>query len=331
LKQYRIRESVIIFLSSVLGFSSLASAQSSPDTEARAIIGLEQSGASATKAEQHFFFDFFIDRKLKHDWVSLWGNIRIASFPQQIDTGIAQFAADFANQVGAIRVNELAESADFATGLDFHPAGLKWDVGEKAERRLGFIFSVGASGPFEPTSRLRLFKIPDKASTQYARFVKEFPEASAAGVTHIGFIPPDRLRFYRAWGAGIRLTTHYFADDKKTESARAPATYSFTLGQDENVAGGSLKGWVAKFDVFYPLPITGNGSRFIYLFGNGNMRVAGASNITPFVLAGPDPGITGTEPSVAIVARPSNRDSYRLGVGIDAVGLACAIRPVWCK
>jgi hypothetical protein len=306
-------------------------AQSGPDTEARAIVGIEQSGASATKAEQHFFFDFFIDRKLKHEFVSLWGNVRIASFPQQIDTGVAQFASGFATQVTAVRVNELAESADFATGLDFHPPGLRWDVGDKAQRRLGFIFSVGASGPFEPTTRLRLFKIPDKASTQYPRFVKEFPEIATPGVTHIGLLPPDRLRFYRAWGAGIRLTTHYFTDSAKTSSARAPATYSFTVGQDENVSGGSLQGWVTKFDVFYPLPVTGRGSRFIYLFGNGNMRVAGASNITPFVLAGPDPNITGAEPSVAIVARPSNRDSYRLGVGIDAVGLVCALRPIWCN
>jgi hypothetical protein len=317
-----------------------------PDTEARAVIGFEQAGGSATKAEQHYFFDFFIDRRLKSQKWSLWGEIRVASFPKQIDTPVAQFATDFATNVGNLKVNELAESAEFATGLDFHP--WNWDLGSdaSANRRFGFIFSVGASGPFEPSTRLKLFQTPDPTSPQYPPFVAQFP--TAAHSPYVGFIPPDRDRFYRSWGVGIRLTTAYFAKNAKgivdrNSIARAPATYTVTFGQDENVSGGSLKGPTGKIDAFYPLPIKGgqSGSRFLYLFGTAALRLTRARNFTPFVLAPapsctgtPSPtcvNITGSEPSVAIISTPSTRDAYRLGVGVDAVGMICAIHSAWCQ
>ena len=303
----------------VLGLTMLQTfAQTSADSEARAIIGFEQAGASAASAEQHFFFDFFIDRKMKQDFLSLWGNVRVASYPQQIDTPVAQFAANFASTVGNIKVNELAETAEFSTGLDWHP--VTWKVDATTDRRLGFIFSVGAKGPFVPKSRLSLFQVPATTSPQYARFAAEFP--SAAQSQYVGFIPPDRDRFYRSYGAGIRITTTYHTDSGAT---RAPATYTVLFGQDENVSGGAFRGAVARFDVFYPLPIEKQGTRFLFLFGNADLRLSRAQNITPFVLAAAPSSITGSEPSVAIIATPSNRDVYRIGVGVDAVGLICAI------
>jgi len=298
-----------------------ASSSTEPvDSEARAVIGFEQAGASAASAEQHFFFDFFIDRKMKHDALSLWGNVRVASYPQQIDTPVAQFASNFATNVGNLKVNQLAETAEFSTGLDWHPAMLRWPVGSNALRRLGFIFSVGAKGPFVPKSRLSLFQVPSTSSPQYPRFAAQFP--SAAQSTYVGFIPPDRDRFYRSYGAGIRFTTQYRGD---SGASRAPATYTVLFGQDENVTGGTFKGAVAKIDVFYPLPLETKGTRFLFLFGNADLRLSRAENTTPFVLNAAPASITGAEPSVAIIATPSNRDVYRIGVGVDAVALICAM------
>jgi hypothetical protein len=292
----------------------------SVDSEARAVIGFEQAGASAASAEQHFFFDFFIDRKMKQDFLSLWGNVRVASYPQQIDTPVAQFASTFATTVGNLKVNQLAETAEFSTGLDWHPKKLRWSLGHSAERRLGFIFSVGAKGPFTPQSRLSLFQVPSSSSPQFPRFAAEFP--SAAQSQDVGFIPPDRDRFYRSFGAGIRLTTQYRGNNGTT---RAPATYTVLFGQDENVSGGGFNGAVAKFDVFYPLPLEAKSTRFLFLFGNADLRLSKATNITPFVLAPTPSTITGSEPSVAIITTPSNRDVYRIGVGVDAIALICAI------
>jgi hypothetical protein len=300
-----------------------------PDSEARAVVGFEQAGASAAKAEQHFFFDFFIDRKLKSDWVSLWGNLRIASFPQQIASPVAQFATEFIASVSSLKVNQLAETAEFGTGLDFHPGPLRWELAKGVTRRLGFIFSVGASGPFTPGTRLKLFQVPDPASPQYPRFATQFPDAAHS--LYAAFLPSDRDRFYRAYGAGIRLTTMYQDPGDPEKSTRAPATYTVTIGQDENVTGGSLRGPVLKFDVFYPLPLKANGTRYLYFFGMAGLRLTRAENAAPYVLNPAPAGITGSESSVAIVAAPSNRDVYRLGVGIDAVSIVCAWKPAWCQ
>ena len=298
--------------------------------EARVIIGFEQAGASAAKAEQHFFLDFFIDRQMKSKSLSLWGNVRVAGYPQQTNTPVAQFAG----QGGDVKVNQLAENAEFAAGLDWHPAALRWSLGSSAERRLGLIFAVGATGPFEPRTRLLLFEVPAPNSPQYARFMQQYP--SAAGSAYVGFIPPTRDRFYRAYAIGIRLLTRYNAQEGTPYSP--PATYSFSIGQDEAITGGSLRAAVAKFDVFYPLPlsvpqkITGSNSqnatakvRILYLFGNAGLRLSRAGDITPFVLQQAPTTIRGDEPGVAIIATPSTRDVYRIGIGVDAAAAICAL------
>jgi hypothetical protein len=298
-----------VILLCVIGWSATR-AQSS-DTEARAVLGLEQAGASAAHPGQKLFFDFFIDRGLSANWLSLWGDVEVASFPQQITTPISQF--NVAKSIGNLPVNQLAEAGDFSTGIDVHPFR-GWTAG-KGTRRFGFIFGVGATAPLPPSSRLAIFAVPTPASPQYASFIAQYPQA--ANSAYIGFLPPDREEFNRAWEAGFRLTTTY--------SGLPSAMYSFTVGQDEQITGGILQGAAAKFDVFYPLPVKIHGYNYVYLFGTANMRMARAVNTAPLILAPAPSNITGPEPSVALVAVPSERDVYRIGVGIDAVGILCAI------
>lgn len=294
----------------------------SVENEARAVIGFQQAGASAAKAEQNFFFDFFIDRRLPKNWISLWGNVRVASYPQQINTPVAQF--DLATQVGQLKVNELAETAEFSTGLDIHPWP-SWEVGN-ATRRFGVVLSVGASGPFDPKSRLNIFQVPATNSPQYAEFVAAYPTAKNS--QYVGFIPPDRTQFYRSWGFGFRLTTTYREHEG---SISPPATYLVTFGRDEAVTGGKFQGAIGKVDVFYPLPVRMQGYRFVFLFGNASLQLKKANNYTPFVLSSAPANITGSESSVAIVPVASNRDVYRIGVGVDAVALVCAIAAAGSK
>jgi len=155
------------------------------DNEARAVIGFEQAGASATQAEQKFFFDFLIDRELKWKSVSLWGNVRVSSYPQQISTPLAQF--DIASAVGQLPVNKLAETASFLTGFDIHLKRLTFPV-RAGTRRLGFIGSFGATGPFTPEGQVALFAVPNSSSPQYSPFTAQFPQAK--GSTYVGFVPP---------------------------------------------------------------------------------------------------------------------------------------------
>jgi hypothetical protein len=294
----------------------VASAQTS-DTEARAVLGLEQTGASAASSQQNLFFDFFIDRELGVPWLSLWGDVQVASFPQQITTALARF--NLVSAIGNLQVNQLAESGEFTTGIDVHPFK-SWPAAG-GTRRLGFVFSVGATGPYPPASRLAIFAVPSASSPQYANFIAQYPQAVNAA--YIGFLPPDRESFYRSWAAGTRLTTAYHG--------RPAAQYTVTIGQDEQVTGGNLQGAVAKFDVFYPLPARIRGYSYLYLFGTADLRLARAGNFTPFILAPAPSNISGSDPSVAIVATSSERDLYRLGIGVDAVGLLCAIFQGECQ
>jgi hypothetical protein len=301
----------------LLGLICLLLRGQGSDTEARAVLGMEQTGASAADPSQKLFFDFLIDRQMSAKWISVWGEVEVASFPGQISTPVAQL--NLAGTIANLQVNRLAESGAFSTGVDVHPFR-SWTAGG-GTRRLGFVLDAGATGPFPPRSRLSLFTVPAPGSPQYASFLAAFPQA--ANASYIGFLPPDRSLFYRSWGAGIRITTSY--------GDRASSTYTFTIGQDEQVSGGALRGAAAKFDVFYPLPVRMRGYNYLYLFGTGEVRLARATNIVPFVLAPAPAGITGSEASVAIATMASDRDIYRIGVGLDAVGIICAIFQGTCN
>jgi len=296
--------------------------------EARAIVGYHQAGASSAKFSQNYFFDFFIMRALsddhlwdEHKW-NLWGDVRIASFPQQISTGVGTFATNFATQASNLPVNQLAQGADFQTGLEYV---LKhWEPLNRSYRSLGLVGYFGALGVFQPPdSQIEIFNVPAKTSLQYPAFAAAFP--TAANATYVGFVPPNRERFYRNYGLGIRIATF-----DKDQPLAPPATYTLSLGQDEAITGGILRSVVGKIDVFYPLPLGGTSGKykFLYLFGNTNLRLSRATSIPTFALQNPNAnGITVQpfDPNLAIVTVPSSRDTYRIGAGVDLVNLIQSI------
>jgi hypothetical protein len=282
------------------------------DTEARGVIGFQQAGASGSKLAQSFFFDFFIDRGLASPRWSLWGNVRIASAPQETTSPVA--ALDAAGRLAQLHLDQMAQHAGFSTGLDYHP--WTWNAGG-AMRRLGLIASVGATAPLDRTSTVELFVMPDRGSPQYAAFASVFPGARESA--YIGFLASGRRRFFRSWEAGIRLATF---------GAGAPAaTYSLTAGQDEAITGGRMQGFVGKIDVFYPLPVALRGTRYLYMFGSAGTRLGRAAGAPALILEAAPATVKGFEPNVAIVSVPSNRDLYRIGIGIDAVALVCFLAP----
>jgi hypothetical protein len=149
----------------------------SKDWEARAIVGFHQAGASSASYTQNFFFDFYIARALseshlwgtrervtdketghwKNRW-NLWGDVRISSTPQQVTSGIGTFVSDFATQVSNLPVNQLAQSADFQTGMEYRlntwvlSANKAGNDGTKpvvGYRTIGLVADFGAMGSFE--------------------------------------------------------------------------------------------------------------------------------------------------------------------------------------
>ena len=305
---------------------------------AEAIVGFQQAGGASAESKQRFFFDFFVSRPLpifgtsdygceKDDDNSRfgprtrwWGNVRVASYPQQIDTPAAKFISSFSQQVGQLPVNKLAQSAEFTTGLEERLVAFHFGLsGNDALGRQRFVLSWfaggGATGPLDPAETLRVFATPSPASPDYARFQATYPKA--ANSQFIGFISPDRDRFFRQYSSGIRLTTFY-EDVYGHSYLAAPAMVSISFGQNEQVTGGALRGVVGRFEAFYPLVLWGDRSSragIVYLFGTALLRVGGSNSSDPFVLQPSD--VPGYDARVAIVTLGSNRDMYMIGAGID--------------
>lgn len=313
----------------VSGENNKSSQEDTREWESRAIVGYHQAGASSANFTQNFFFDFFIMRSLSSQslwegrW-NLWGDVRIASSPQQITTGVGEFVSGFSTQVSKLPVNQLAQSADFDSGIEYR---LHTWTPQGAYRMAGLIGYFGAMGAFDaPQSQMEIFDVPPKNSLQYPSFVAQFP--TAANATYVGFVPPNRQRFYRNYGVGVRLTTF-----DKDNNLAPPATYAFSIGQDESITAGTFQSVVGKFDVFYPLPVSfgdGGAYKFLYLFGTANLRLSKATTVPTFALQNPNAnGVTVQpyDPNLAIVTQGNTRDTYRIGAGADLVNLLRSIKP----
>jgi hypothetical protein len=317
--------------------------QSTPATdankvwEARSIVGYHQAGASSANFTQNFFFDFFIMRALspKHLWearTNLWGDIRVASFPQQVTTGAATvgtFVGNFGGQVSNVRVNQLAQSADFQSGLELRAHTWKLNTddngnGELGYRTVGVIGFAGALGAFQaPDAQMEIFDVPGTSSLQYKDFIKAYP--TTVNAKYVGFVPPNRERFFRNYGIGVRFTTF----DKGAPLA-PPATYTVSFGQDESITYGKMTSVVGKIDVFYPLPLgTSTGAyKFIFLFATANLRLSKATDVPTFALQNPNATsatVQPFDPALAVITVPSTRDTYRFGAGVDLVNLIQSI------
>jgi hypothetical protein len=325
--------------------------------EARAVAGFHQAGASSSENTQNFFFDFFAERPfgsgaVYESRVGLWGQVRIGSTPQQISAPVSQFVTDFATQIGNVPVNQLAQSGEFLTGFEILPyfstAKRDWfRWGYKSDpktydnkdriRTLSFVAFFGANGAFsDPVASARVFKAVSPASPQFGNFVADFPDfanpAFSSKAQFLALVPPDRERFFRQYGGGIRFASYH-----PTSPADPPSMFTATIGQDQSITGGRYHGAVFKADAFYPLPIpTRKDIRFLFLFGTVNLAVQRPTNKVPLAMqlvsqpciTGDNTQVSGTNcnvkpyaDNVAVYAIPSARDTYRIGFGIDLVAL----------
>jgi hypothetical protein len=324
--------------------------------ESWAIAGWHQAGASSAESAQNFFFDFFVTRPLgsapavHENTFNIWGQVRVASSPQQRTIPLSQFVTGFAEQLGSVPVNELAQSAEFLVGVELRPfpafGGIKRDKTTKAiisesdvVRTLGLVGFFGANGAFsDPVTQAKVFRVPPVTSPQWPNFVSQFPEYSDPAfrtqAPYLSLVPPDRERFYRQYGFGIRYSRYI---TKQLDAA--PTMLTATAGQDQGITHGRYRGIVLKFDGFYPLPF--DEASFLYLFGTANLAVAKPSQGTPLALelvstpCGPNTpsadigvrcDVKPYQDNVALHAIPSSRDTYRIGVGIDAIGLIRTIK-----
>jgi hypothetical protein len=306
--------------------------------ELRAIVGYQQSGASSSNFNQNWFLDFYISRPLAfgiysenngegidHKW-RWWGNVRIASFPQPGNQTLADVATGFTAQLGALKLNQLAQGAEFLSGFEWIPLrsfpfrGLSEN--SRQSFTLGFVAGFGATGFFSsPSSNVQVFFVPAAGTPASKAFQAIYGNVTSE---RVGFISPDVERFPKQFLGGLRLTTHYF-DPSGMPLTSAPAMLQITAGQNQVISGGRWQGVVGRIEAFYPLPFGNRGHSVagafssIYLFGETELRI-GAAKIPPALVLQPDTSTPAYDPTVTLVTTPTTRDTYRFGFGLDLVG-----------
>src|SRR5450631_124489 len=70
----------------------------------RAIVALEQTGASGTPAGENFAFDFFLTRPAIGPRVRWWGDVKVDSIPQQVNSQLVNMEQQFATAFGNLKV-----------------------------------------------------------------------------------------------------------------------------------------------------------------------------------------------------------------------------------
>src|SRR5260370_22146329 len=109
----------------------------------RAIVGLDQSGATSVKAVQKFFFDLLVSepfplqrrpkepcdprsgkRCIDPDFgpkVRVWGDAQVSSVPQDSTTPLATFVTGegFAGQAAKLQLGQIAQSVQILVGGEF--------------------------------------------------------------------------------------------------------------------------------------------------------------------------------------------------------------------
>jgi len=295
----------------------------------RTIVGFEQAGVSGAQSTQNFFFDLMYDRPLAFyadnelgAALRSWGNLRISSVPQQINTSVAQFATNFAQQVGQLKVNEVAQAFDFLGGVEYRlfPNSMPADYASTDPQdsmtlqrvSLHLIAGGGVITPLSPKDSVNVFAVP----TNQPDFLAKFPQAM--GKQYVAFSLQDRNRFFRQAYAGFRLKTNIIGD---TKFVRFPETFDLTYGFNESVTGGRIRGGVMRLEGFVPIPY--KKASWIYFFGAGIFKPGGHATLrSPFFL---DSAPAGTLPTnagaIVIPQEQADRDYYRVGMGIDFVAL----------
>lgn len=293
----------------------------------RTIVGFEQAGVSAAQSRQDFFFDLLYDRPLYgHQDDDLgptlrsWGNLRISSVPQQINTSVAQFAADFAQQVGQLKVNEVAQSFEFLGGIEYrlYASPSKTDAYAGPEQGVNHRVSInlvlggGVITPLSPHDSVQVFNVPSNQPDFFTRFPQ------AMGKQFVAFALPDRNRFFRQAYGGFRLKTHFLNDPSRI---RFPETLDLTYGFNESVTGGRIRGGVFRLEGFVPIPYSK--VSWIYFFGTGLFKPGGhVTTTSPFLLDQAPSGTLPTNSAAVVITTPqADRDYYRIGVGIDLIDL----------
>jgi hypothetical protein len=120
--------------------------------DARVIAGFEQSAAAPASPVQKVFADLYFAQALSSR-MRVWGDVRLSSMPQQINSTAVTVVPDLAKTVTTMPLNRIARSGEFLAGVETRV------LGSSGTTALSPIASYGATAPLNSDSgRGRFFR-----------------------------------------------------------------------------------------------------------------------------------------------------------------------------
>ena len=299
------------------------------------MAGLDVTSSSGGPEQQWFARASIMSRlieynnKFAHGGLWAWVDAKIGSIPTAKTSALSSLTSVSA----AVSASGIQNAGDITQSLEFH-VGLAPSFGS----RKATLLSVRAASPINSITGAQEYSL---SQNLYNQFVSNAQTTSSAlsleGIypqlwatlqcsysspkpttgcpstnpTTVAFVFPNRSRFYRDYFGGFRL---WF--DPRGKGDNFPGLFDVTVGQDEVVTGGRLRGFVLTLQGDYPIDTNGT----FRVFGSVHMRIARNSNTTPLDML---PTTTFVDPTTsAVVVQstvPLDQDYFRLGIGIDIV------------
>ena len=310
--------------------------------------GVDFSAGASTNPGANFTAEIDFDRELSGPsalaldapvWIS--GYVRLASIAQPGAISSSTTLTSYVSPAVNASSVDLVQSGEMLVSLDFWPwkghlGGLNTPIKVMLTASGGAITPL-SSAPSSPT----VYVVSQALYSYYAANPTD-PNAKAVTTScgssfsttvpcYVAFVPEDRTSFFRDWSAGVKFKNYCYSGTAHDQYP-FPGITTATIGQNEFVTGGSMRGFVLHIATLQPVPsnVAGSLSGYLYFFGSMDMvvrRRIAYTGAPQFSLSTAGSSITPNSSNVAevSVAQP-NRDRYRFGLGLDLVKLISLIK-----
>jgi hypothetical protein len=281
----------------------------------------------------------------------VWGEVKLTTLPQQISASLVKAPETFNNTVKNLKINEIARAIEFLAGFDLRLLDLK-SRNDNFWYTLNLIGAYGATTPTTPRDSAQVFKLPENPDSleDLNRLKNKFNLGDLEGKKYISFVKPERSKFYRQYYLGFRIksyrkpkpiTRQINGNIVRSEvETQFPSIFEVSMGRNDFIVDRELM--LESFDgkVIDPedkrkwkvlrmsglIPIKIKSIKF-YIFGTAMIHFIRNKNDTPLIT---EPIIL--EPALDRTVYPNTetvqatitneyRDYYRIGVGVDLMGV----------
>jgi hypothetical protein len=319
----------------------------------RISAGIDVSAAASVDPAAKFLLDGAFESHLtpgksrpkldSHIWGS--GYIRLASIASP---GAVSGVSDVATYVKPLTDSTpaaLVQSAEADVALEFHFIHQDPDHSLKGEDQPSLFSAVLNAGIITPLSQSQanstIYIVSQQLYNYYTTASTSDPVAMTAIQTacgssfdastpcYVAYLPQDRTRFYRNYAAGLTYKKYYYngGATKDDDSFGFPGIATLTIGQNEYVTRGQLRGLVLHAGASWPLagnlPV-GKWAGAIYAYGAIDMNLSGKNqNTQEYLLQTAGSSVTlASDRLAAFSVKQQDRDRYRFGIGVDVLKLS---------